>query len=84
MDCKHETTVDEIQNREHPVIQLDIVFATAGNAALLLLDTWTRFCFATSTKRKSAKTVAESLGEFLGMLGLVISARWKSLLTMNF
>ncbi len=42
-----------------------------------------RFCFATSTKRKSAKTVAESLSEFLGMLGLVISARWKSLLTMN-
>lgn len=45
MDCKHETTVDEIQNREHPVIQLDIVFATAGNAVLLLLDTWTvLFC----------------------------------------
>ena len=68
-DFKHSVDVCDIQQRVHPVLQLDIMFAPGGNSVLLLVDTWTRYMFAGSMKTKSAKSVAKSTSEFLGMVG---------------
>ena len=35
-DYEHSVEVSDIQQREHPVIQLDIIFAPGGNSVLLL------------------------------------------------
>ena len=68
-DYKHSVEVSDIQQGEHPVIQLEIMFAPGGNSVLLLVDTRTRYTFAVSMRTKSAKSVADSIREFLGMLG---------------
>ena len=68
-DYKHPVEAEEIQQREFPVIQLDIMFSPGGNSVLLLIDTWTRYVFTTAMKTKSAKTVATAISEFLGILG---------------
>ncbi len=68
-DYKHPVEVEEIQQREHPVIQLDIMFGPSGRSVLLLIDTWTRFIFTASMKSKSAKTISDAISEFLGVLG---------------
>ena len=68
-DYKHSVEAEEVQAREHPVIQLDIMFGPGGSAVLLLIDTWTRFVFTAQMKQKSAKTVADAISEFLGVLG---------------
>ncbi len=68
-DYKHPIEVQEVQQREFPVLQLDIMFAPSGNSVLLIIDTWTRYVFAAAMKTKSAKTVATSISEFLGILG---------------
>ena len=44
-DYKYKVEAEEIQRREHPVIQLDIMFGPGGNPVLLLIDTWTRYVF---------------------------------------
>ena len=61
--------VDDVQQREFPVIQLDITFSPGGNSVLLLIDTWTRYVFTAAMKTKSAKVVATSISELLGILG---------------
>ena len=68
-DYEHKVEAEEIQRREHPVIQLDIMFGPGGNSVLLLIDTWTRYVFTAPMKNKSAKTVADAISEFLGVLG---------------
>ena len=68
-DYKHPVEAEEIQRREHPVIQLDIMFGPGGNSVLLLIDTWTRYVCTAPMKNKSAKTVADAISEFLGVLG---------------
>ena len=42
-DYKRSVEVADVQQREHPVIQLDIMFAAVGNSVMLLMDTWTRY-----------------------------------------
>eukprot|EP00434_Breviolum_minutum_P029143 symbB.v1.2.025779.t1/scaffold2336.1/size96545/4 len=66
---KHKVEADEIQHREHPPIQLDIMFGPGGNPVLLLIDTWTKYVFTAPMKNKSATTVADAISEFLGALG---------------
>ena len=68
-DYKHPVGAEEVQQREHPVVQLDVMFGPSGNSVLLLIDTWTRFVFTAPMKTKSAKTVADAISEFLGVLG---------------
>ena len=70
-DYKHPVEVEEVLQREFPVLQLDIMFAPSGNSVLLIIDTWTRYVnvFAAAMKTKSAKSVATSISEFLGILG---------------
>ena len=65
-DYKHSVEAEEVQAREHPVIQLDIMFGPGGSAVLLLIDTWTRFVFTAQMKQKSA---TDAISEFLGVLG---------------
>ena len=66
---KHLVEAEDIQKREFPVIQLDIMFSPGGNSVLLLIDTWTRYIFTAAMKTKSAKVVSTSISEFLGILG---------------
>ncbi len=68
-DYKHSVQVSDIQQREHPVLQSGIMFAPGGNSVLLLVETWARYTFAVSMRARSAKSVADSISEFLGMLG---------------
>ena len=68
-DYKHPVGAEEVQQREHPVVQLDVMFGPSGNSVLLLIDTWTRFVFTAPMKTKSAKTIADAISEFLGVLG---------------
>ena len=75
-DCKRSVEVSDIPQREHPAIQLDIMFAPGGSSVLVLVDTWTGYAFAVSMRTKSAKSVANSISEFF--LGcLVIFVKWK-------
>lgn len=64
-DYKHSVEVSDIQRRERPVIQLDIMFAPGGNSVRLLVDTWTRYAFGVSMRTKSAKSVANSISDVL-------------------
>ena len=66
-DCKHAAEVEDVMQREHPVIQLDIMFEPGGSSVLLLIDTWNTV--AVSMKIKSTNSVADSISEFLGVLG---------------
>ena len=68
-DYKHHVEAEEVQQSEFPVIQLDIMFSPGGNSVLLLIDTWTRCIFTAAMKTESAKIVATSISEFLGILG---------------
>ena len=68
-DYKHPVEAEDVQQREFPVIQLDIMFSPGGNSVLLLIDTWTRYIFSAAMKTKSAKIVSTSISEFLGILG---------------
>ncbi len=69
VDYKDPVEASEIQQKEHPVLQLDIMFATGRHSIFLLIDTWTRFVHTVCMKTKSAKTIADTLSEFLGVLG---------------
>ena len=55
--------------REHPVIQLDIMYGPEQVAILLLVDCWTRWCKAIPMKTKSAKFCGRAIVEFLGEMG---------------
>ena len=59
----------EEAQREHPVIQLDILYGPEQVALLLLFDCWTRWCKAIPMKTKSAKFCGRAIVDFLGDMG---------------
>ena len=50
-------------------MQLDVMFGVNNNAVVLLVDVWTRFCYAVPMRRKSGAAMAEAIVAFLGLLG---------------
>ena len=68
-DSKRKTTIETVQQRSFPTVQLDVMFGVNNNAVVLLVDVWTRFCYAVPMGRKSGAAVAEAIVAFLGLLG---------------
>ncbi len=75
VSCKsrpdHQQRVDppDAAEREHPTIQIDLMFGITGGAILIMVDVWARYVKAIPMKTKSAKSIAESLVTFIGELG---------------
>ena len=75
VSCKsrpdHQQRVDpsDAAEREHPTIQIDLMFGITGGPILIMVDVLSRYVKAIPMKTKSAKGIAESLVTFIGELG---------------
>ena len=67
-DHQQRSDPSDTADREHPTIQIDLMFGITGGPILIMVDVWSRYVKAISMKTKSAKGIAESLATFVGEL----------------